>query len=128
MSLSPSIVIHGIAQARMALRPGLPVTLLSAQGAALYAGCGWWRAVSTAAGGDRPDVIDVLDCADAPGRALEALSVGCRWLVLHPCPAWASVAERAAFYGATMLDRRPEALDLATPGAERRIDAWLGIG
>jgi hypothetical protein len=48
--------------------------------------------------------------------------------VLLPCPAWDSVAERAAALGATLLDARPQALDLAAPGAERRIAAWLGFG
>jgi hypothetical protein len=125
MALPPAIVIHGLAHARLALAPGQPVTLLSAPAAALYAGSGWWRAVIAAAGGDGPDL---LDCADAPGRALEALSLGCRGLVLHPCPAWDSVAERAAAQGAALLRERPPALDLAERGASRRIAAWLGFG
>jgi hypothetical protein len=125
MALPPAIVIHGLAHARLALGPGRPVTLLSAPGAALYAGCGWWRAVVAASGAAGPDV---LDCADAPGRALEALSAECRWLVLLPCPAWESVAERAAAQGATLLRERPPALDLSEPGASRRIAAWLGFG
>ncbi len=109
----------------MALATGRPVTLLSARGAASYAGCGWWRAVIRAAETDAPDL---LDCADSPGRALEALSIGCRGLVLEPCSAWDSVAERAVAAGATLLRERPPALDLAMPGAPRRIEAWLGIG
>jgi len=125
MALAPAIVIHGLAHARLALGPGRPVTLLSAPGAALYAGCGWWRAVVAASGAAGPDV---LDCADAAGRALEALSAGCRWLVLLPCPAWEGVAERAAAQGACLLRERPPALDLAEPGASRRIAAWLGFG
>jgi hypothetical protein len=123
MRLPPCIVIHGLAHARLALAPGRPVTLLSAPGAALYAGCGWWRAVIAAAQTDAPDI---LDCADAPGRALEALSIGCRRMVLLPCPAWDAVADRAA--GALLLRERPPALDLAAPGASRRIAAWLGFG
>lgn len=125
MSLPPAIVIHGVEHARLALRPGRPVLLLSAPGAALYAGCGWWRAVIAAAGSGAPDA---LDCADAPGRALEALSVGCQILVLLPCPAWDSVAERAAGTGAALLTERPAALDLAQPGAARHVAAWLGFG
>lgn len=125
MVLPPAIVIHGLEHARRALSPGLRVTLLSARGAALYAGAGWWRAVVAAAQTSMPDV---LDCADAPGRALEALAVGCPIVVLAPCPAWATVAERAAGYGATLLAARPEALDLAEPGAMRHIAAWLAVG
>jgi len=125
MALPPAIVIHGLAHARLALAAGRPVTLLSAPAAGLYAGCGWWRAVIAAAQTDAPDL---LDCADAPGRALEALSVGCRWLVLRPCSAWDSVAERSAGQGATLLRERPPALDLGERGASRHIAAWLGFG
>lgn len=41
----PAVIVHGLDNARTALAPGRPVTLLSAPGAALYAGCGWWRAL-----------------------------------------------------------------------------------
>ena len=126
MALPPAIVIHGLTQARQALAPGRPVTLLSAPGAASYAGCLWWREVIGQSGAG-PEAPDILDCAASPGRALEALSVGCLRLVLLPCPGWASVAERAAGYGATLLSERPAALDLAARGAARQIEAWLGI-
>lgn len=125
MVLPPAIVIHGLDHARAALAAGRPVTLLSAQGAALYAGAGWWRAVIAAAQTNGPDI---LDCADAPGRALEALALGCKHLVLLPVPAWPSVAARAARYGATLRPDRPDGLDLAEPGASRRIAAWLATG
>ena len=125
MALPPCIVIHGLAHARLALAPARPVTLLSAPGAALFAGAGWWRALIAAAGTEAPDL---LDCADAPGRALEGLALGCRRLVLLPCPAWEDVAERAAAQGAALLAARPPALDLAEPEAGRRIAAWLGVG
>ena len=129
MTLPPAVIIHGLADARAALAAGQPVTLLSAPGAASYAGCGWWRAVVAAAAAGYPgiDAPDVLDCADAPGRALEALSLGCRWLVLHPCPAWAGVAARAGAQGAVLLDRAPPALDLGQPGAARHLAAWLAV-
>src|SRR3954449_5297366 len=125
MTLPPAIVIHGLEHARLALAPGRPVTLLSAPAAGLFAGCSWWRAVIDASGFAGPDV---LDCADAPGRALEALSVRCRWIVLYPCPAWDSVAGRAAAQGAALLRERPPALDLGRRGASRQIAAWLGFG
>jgi len=127
MPLAPAIVIHSLEHAKLALLPGRPVTLLSGHGAASYAGCLWWRAMLARAGVG-PETPDLLDCADAPGRALEALSVGCRGLVLLPCPAWDSVAERASIMGATLYGERPPALDLAEPDAARRIEAWLGIG
>ena len=43
MTLHPAVVVHGLADAEAALAVGRPVTLLSAPGAALYAGCLWWR-------------------------------------------------------------------------------------
>lgn len=128
MNLPPAILVHGLPHARLALAPGRPVTLLSAPGAASYAGCGWWRAVVAAALAEHPgaDVPDVLDCGDAPGRALEALSLGCRLLVLRPGPAWEDISARVAAQGARLLDRAPPALDLAKPGAGRRLAGWLG--
>lgn len=125
MLLPPSVVVHGLPDAHLALAPGRPVTLLSAPAAACFAGALWWRALVEASGTQGPDV---LDCADAPGRALEALACFCRVLVLYPCPAWDRIAARAQLQGALVLPERPPALDLAARGAERRIAAWLGIG
>ncbi len=124
----PSVIVHGLAEADRALAPGRPVTLLSARGAALYAGCGWWRALAAAARSRhrRTPMRDALDCADAPGHALEALRLGQTLLVLDgTSPAWALVAARAATIGATLLPDAPPALDLGQPGAERRLSAWL---
>ncbi len=129
MVLPPAVVIHGLPHARLALRPGRPVTLLSAPGAASYAGVGWWRAVIAAAQAEFPESNppDVLDCADAPGRALEALSLGCRIIVLRLGPASADIAGRAAAQSAVLLNEPPTALDLGGRGALRRLDAWLGV-
>ena len=122
MFFPPAVVVHGLDQARTALRPGLPVTLLSARGAALYAGCGWWRALVTAAAAAE----EILDCADAPGHAMAALRLGQRTLILDAdCPAFAAVAAAASTLGAHVLAERPEALDLAEPAANRRLIAWL---
>ena len=122
MMLPPAVVIYGLGHARAALAPGRPVLLLSAFGAACYAGAGWWQALVAAAGAP----LDALDCADAAGRALEALAAGCRMIVLHPCPGFAAVAERAG--GATILAARPPALDLGERGAERHLLDWLAQG
>ena len=127
--LPPAVVVHGLAQARAALAPGLPVLLLSGPGAAGYAGAGWWRALiriaqdGAEAGRQEPDA---LDCSDQAGRALEALAAGCRILVLLPCPAFPAVVERVP--GALILPARPAALDLARRGAERHLVSWLTRG
>ncbi len=128
MTLPPSVVIHGLAHARLALRPGRSVTLLSAPGVPSYAGCAWWRAVIAAARAEFPmiDPPDVLDCADAPGRALEALSLGCGIIVLRPGPASADIAERARAQGAIVLAEPPSSLDLGDRRAAWRLEAWLG--
>ncbi len=129
MTLPPAIIIHGLPHALSVLAAARPVTLLSAPGAACYAGCGWWRAVVTAALAAHPGAVapDVLDCADAPGRALEALSVGCRLVMLHPSPAWPDIAARAESCGARLLAAAPPALDMGRRGEYRRLAAWLGI-
>lgn len=124
--LPPAVVIHGLEQGRAALACGRPVTLLSAPGAALYAGVMWWIALMDALGSGRP-VTDVLDCADAPGRVAEALRAGQRRIVFQAAdtavfPALAAMAEAC---GAELLLSRPPALDLAARGAERRLTAWL---
>jgi len=126
-ALPPAVVVHGLPHALAALAPGRPVLLLSAPGAPSYAGCGWWRAVIAAALARHPgaNAPDMLDCADSPGRALEALSVGCRLVVLHPGLAWNDIAERAAAAGARLLPVAPPALDLARRGSGRRLAAWL---
>ena len=122
MKLPSAVVVHGLAQARLAVAAG-SVTLLSGRGAAVYAGCGWWRALVRASGATGPDI---LDCEDAPGRAMEALRAGCQIIVLDPSvPAAALVAARAAAVGAQVLGARPPALDLAAPGAARRLAAWV---
>jgi hypothetical protein len=123
MNYPPAIIVHGLPDIRIALAPGRPVTLLSAPGAALYAGCGWWAALLAAAPRAGPAF---LDCADAPGRAWEGLKLGLRGIVLAPCPAWAQVAAYAAAQGAILLAAAPPALDLATPGAARQLENWLG--
>ncbi|WBO59727.1 hypothetical protein GT370_02085 [Acidocella sp. MX-AZ03] len=76
-------MVHGLSAARMALAPGLAVTLLSAPGAALIMGAAWWCALLRDSGHAGPSL---LDCADAPGRAAEALALGCQGLILAPAP------------------------------------------
>ncbi|MBW4024362.1 MAG: hypothetical protein HIU92_14760 [Proteobacteria bacterium] len=125
----PAVVVHGLADAREALGVGLPVTLVSAPGAALYAGAGWWTALTAAARAEYPGqpFDDLLDCGDAPGRAAEALRAGQRLIVLRGVtPALHErVRLMAEALGAVVLTAMPEALDLARPGARRRLPDWL---
>jgi len=126
---APAVIIHSLVDARSALAPGLPVTLVSAPGAALYAGAGWWVALMAAARSEYPvrDFQNILDCGDAPGRAAEALRAGQRRLVLLPVPAasYERVRLMAAELGAVLLPAMPDALDLARPAERRRLLDWL---
>ena len=128
MLFPPAVIVHGLPDALAALCPGRRVTLLSARGAALYAGVLWWRELIAAARAACPaaPMLDVLDCADAPGQAMAALRAGQRLLVLDAaCPAFAAVAGAAATVGAQVLEAAPPALDLADKGARRRLARWL---
>jgi hypothetical protein len=128
MIVHPAVIVHGLNDARTAVAPGRPVTLLSAPGAALFAGCLWWREIIAAARAEYPDTpgVDILDCADASGLALGALRSGVNRLVLWPdAPGWAAVAVIAAEQGGFVLPAAPPSLDLAQRGALLRLDAWL---
>jgi hypothetical protein len=120
--------VHSLADARIVLTHGRPVTLLSGEGAALYAGCGWWRALTVAARGEFPlvPIADLLDCADASGQALAALRLGLRHLILAPdAPGRERVAAIVAGLGGVLLAERPAALDLAEPASRRRLHEWV---
>jgi hypothetical protein len=128
--LYPAVVVHGLADARTVFAVGAPVTLLSAEGAALYAGCGWWHALVARSRADHPDIPidDILDCADAPGLALGAFRIGQRRIVLDPAaPGWSSVAAIAASLGGEVLTSRPPSIDMAHPAAARRLHVWLQV-
>ncbi len=129
MALHPAVIVHGPADAVRALAPGRPITLLSARGAALYAGVMWWRALVAQATAAHPGVpvLDVLDCADAPGLALGAIRMGQTALILDATVlAFRRVAAIAGTHGILLLPEPPPALDLAARGAERRLATWLG--
>jgi hypothetical protein len=128
MMQAPAVIVHGLEMARAAMQPGLPVTLLSAEAAAAYAGVGWWQALVALARADHPETImqDILDCGDSPGRALEALRAHQPILVLRAeTVIWTDIADRAARQGSLLLQEPPPALDLAQHGASRRLSAWL---
>lgn len=126
----PAVIVHGVEDARTALCFGRGLTLLSGPGAALYAGCLWWRELARLARREFPaiPVADVLDCAAAAGRALEAIRIGQRRLILSPeASGFAAVAAIAYARGVVLLRCAPPALDLARRGAARELAAWLGV-
>jgi hypothetical protein len=115
----PTVIVHsfgeavaGLAEARD-MRRG--ITLLSAPGAALYAGCGWWQALVEAARARYPDVPcrDILDCADGTGQALAALRIGLTRLVLWPdAPGRDAVVAIAEVLGGFVLPSPPQTAPL----------------
>jgi hypothetical protein len=126
MNLPPAVTIHRMEQARAALAPGLPVTLISAPWAGVYAGAGWWLALIAGACGDALRPPHMLDCGTAAGRALEAARAGQALVVLRaPDAIFAEVRGIAAGYGTVVLGQRPPSLDLAKPGGPRDLEAWL---
>jgi hypothetical protein len=128
MVIPPAVIIHGLPDARAALAPGLPVTLLSASGAAPYAGCLWWQAVVKAARAEFPatEAVDILDCADGSGQAMAALRTGVTRLVLwNGASGRDAVAAIARDLGGFVLPAPPPALDFARRGAQRNLINWL---
>ncbi|HVZ08524.1 hypothetical protein [Rhodopila sp.] len=126
--LPPAVIVHGLADARTALAVGMPVTLLSAPGAAAFAGCLWWREMVTAARAACPatGATDILDCADAPGLAMAALRGGvCRLVLSTAVPAWGPVRRLAEAQGGFVLADAPPALDLGAVDGAFRLRAWL---
>lgn len=130
MRLAPAVIVHGIRDARAALAPGLPATLLSAPAAGVYAGCAWWQALVGMARAEHPaaEVTDILDCGESAVMALAALRMGQQLLVVaDTAPGWQSVAAIMAERGGTLLKEPPPALDLAERGATRRLENWLRL-
>jgi len=128
MVVHPAVIVHGLADARAALAVGAPVTLLSAPGAALFAGCLWWRELVAAARADCPHAraIDILDCADASGMAMAALRSGvCRLVLWRDAPGWQAVNAIAERQRGFVLSQAPAALDMAAHNARWRLRGWL---
>ena len=129
----PAIIVHSLDHARAALAAAValdcPVTLLSAPGAAEYAGVAWFGKIVTLAAAESPDAAyrAVIDCADRPGLVLAALRHGMTYVrFTGPTAAAEKLSTIAEEMGARLVSRRLSALDLraeADPHAACR--AWL---
>lgn len=117
----PVFVVHSLAHAVAALtaaaKSGRPVIVLSAPGAALYAGPGWWRGLIEAARAAAPTArcTAILDCADNAGAAQGAIRAGVEAIVFTGrADVAARLADIAGQRGIEMVTERPAAvLDLA---------------
>lgn len=106
---------HARAAAAAAAEQGLPILIRSADGAAAYAGAGWFFHLVDIVRTEYPtaDLAASLDCADAPGLALAALRQGLKMIRYRGSRRTAQkVAAIATQYGATMDRQRGRALDL----------------
>ena len=129
----PAVVVRSLAEAEAALTAaaalGRPVTLLSAENAAASVGPRWFAALVAEARARHPEaeVSAILDCGDGPGSVAAALRLGfTRIRYAGRGRAAEAVAAMAAERGATLLSRRPPALDPANePDLHTACLAWL---
>jgi fructose/tagatose bisphosphate aldolase len=128
------IIIHSLADARAALAAAqalkVPVTLVSAEGAGGYAGASWFKALVDAAAAEFSEVVltAVLDCADEPGTALNALRHGIKHLRFTGAAApRRRLKDIARELGAEIeIGKAPQALDLLDqPNPEEAALAYL---
>ena len=111
--------MHSYEQACSALKVAreldLPVVLLSAPGAASYAGAGWFRALIDEAIAQYPGTLmsSIPVCASASGDALAALREGVKVIRFDGKEEVNNkIACIAKQLGASVINRRPSSLDL----------------
>ena len=134
--MSAAILIHTAQDAHCAVAAaaalGVPVTLLSAPGAAGYAGAGYFQALVADARARHPGiaVTGILDCGTAAGHVMGALRQGLTHLRFTGDAARAEKLQAmAAAQGATLLTGDIAALDLAqVDDAQSACRAWLQRG
>ncbi len=126
--MARAIIVHELADAEAALAAaesaGVPVILLSAPGAAIYAGIGWFKALAREAARRRPEAKfqAMLDCGERADLVQAAWREAFRDVVFTGRKATADKLEEIARSRKARLHRRaPEALDLL--GAEDRAAA-----
>jgi fructose/tagatose bisphosphate aldolase len=131
--LPRAVIVHDLSHARAALAAAsaleVPVTLLSAPGAAAYLGAGYFQAMVEAARAEFPSVPApaVLDCGDKPGLALAALRQGVETVRFSgKQDVEANIADIARKYGGELRTDAPPALDLLDHAdAEAACRDWL---
>jgi hypothetical protein len=117
--IARALIVHNLAHARAALSAactlGVPVVLISAAGAAAYAGARYFLEFTGRAMAEYPEARarTVLDCGPEPGLALGALGAGCPAIrYTGPRASRVKIADIAARSGARVDNSRYRALDL----------------
>lgn len=125
MTRSLAVVVHDLPQARAALAleatHGLDIALVSAPGAARYAGVGFLRAMERQLGREI-----VTDCGDDAGLVMAGLRVGLRRLVfVGDAAILARLGEIAGQLGGGVGKRPPLPILSLLPGEEpaRAVEA-----
>ncbi len=130
---SRAVTFHGLEHARAAAEAatglGVPLTLVTAPGAAAYAGAEWFQAVVVELGRQYPDlVIEAwLDCRDRAGDAMGAMRAGVHRIIFTGDAELAGkLRGMAGATGMTVADRRPFAFDPRTSSdMVRDCRRWL---
>jgi hypothetical protein len=128
-----ALIVHNLAHARAALGAaetlGVPVVLISAAGAAAYAGAGYFLEFTGRAMAEHPGAKarTVLDCGTEPGLALGALGAGCPAIrYTGPRASRVKIADIAARSRARVDNSRYRALDLLdVEDARTACHQWL---
>jgi len=129
-----AVVVHSLDHARCALAAArtlrTPVALRSAEGAARYAGAGWFAAMIRQAKREFPDVAFTasLDCGDDAGYAMSAFREGIALVRVRTSKQvrdkLASIARKS---GAKLDEDRAPALDLLSlTNPDAALCDWLG--
>ena len=103
---------HAVSAARVAAESGVPIFLLSGDGAAAHAGPAWFISLIEATREHVPEaeLEGLLDCDAFGGYALAALREGLK-TVVYDGPANDAVDDIARQCGATVMRQRPESLN-----------------
>jgi hypothetical protein len=101
---------HAVAVLQAVVEVGRPVLLLSAAGAGLSVGAGWWRETIVAARIAVPEAraASLLDCGDDAGAAQNALRAGVEAIVFTgAAEAAGRLADIARQRGSRLISERP---------------------
>ncbi len=112
---APAIVVHSLIHAVAALEAaaGRDIVLLSAPGAGIYAGAGWWQALVEAAHAAVPAAkfAAILDCGDDAGAAQAAFRAKAEAAIFTGrADIAAQLTGIAGQQGARLLTARPQPL------------------
>ncbi len=128
-----AIVVHGSGDALAAVAAAgeldAPLTMISAPGAAAYAGPGWFLEIVTQSRAAAPGltIAGLLDCADHAGHAMAALRAGAEAIIFTGDDRVAAkLSAIARETSAVVIRARPSAFDPGdVPDKQAACREWL---